>query len=78
MADSEPAQSLSDIKGDSRAWFEGLCEALSLGEIKRVPTMFDDQRIYNGQYLPDENTVIAADELKKFCDARGRKPEFLA
>ncbi|WP_342712006.1 hypothetical protein AAFG13_10980 [Bradyrhizobium sp. B124] len=78
LANVEPVHSYSVMDGNSKAWLSLLCEAVKLKEIERIPDKAQDPRnTYGGQYRPDENTIINADQLKRFCTAHGRKPEFL-
>ena len=78
LADAEPIARFSDMDGDSQAWYSGLCEALVLNEIERIPTRLDDSRTHSdGSYSPYEYTMIGVESLKAFCEARKRRPEFL-
>jgi hypothetical protein len=72
LADADPISNLSKMDGESRAWYSGLCEAIRLNEFACIPSRFDEDR-----YTPNEHTGVTAENLKAFCIARGRKPEFL-
>jgi hypothetical protein len=72
LADAEPIANLSKMDGDSRAWYSGLCEAVRLKQIGSTPARFP-----NGRSEPNAHTEVTAENLKAFCEARERKPEFL-
>jgi hypothetical protein len=77
LADREPIRSPEAMVGSPAAWFGLLCEAISHKEIAYVPTIYDPQHTLKDGYHPHLDTPIAAAELKKFCEARSRYPEFL-
>jgi hypothetical protein len=77
LAEREPVAVLSHMNGDSAAWLEGLKEAIRLKEIDYIRTVFDNRHIFSGIYHPYENTPIERAAFKKYCEARGRYPEFL-
>jgi hypothetical protein len=77
LADREPNRNAAFMDGDAAAWYELLSEAIAKKEIRYVPTMFDPQHTFQDGYHPHFETPIEASELKKFCEARGRNPEFL-
>jgi hypothetical protein len=76
LADREPAGT-TNINGDAAAWYEGLVEAVRKEEIRHVSSAFDKQHTNADGFTPQSWNQISAAELKKFCDARGRHPEFL-
>jgi hypothetical protein len=83
LADTVPVYAESAMNASALAWFVLLCDAVSLGEIERIKSKLDNSHHqlgtdYNYQYLPHTGTVISRDILKKFVEARERKPEFLA
>jgi hypothetical protein len=47
------------------------------GEMRRIPTAQDGMNTRPDGYHPTLETPVEASELKKFCMARGRNPEFL-
>jgi len=77
LADREPIREPAAINGDPAAWFGLLCEAVKHNEIKYVSTMYDPKHTFQDGYHPHMDTQLEAVELKKFCEARGRRPEFL-
>lgn len=77
LADREPVRNPAQIGGDAAAWFGALCEAIRMGEISHMPTMYDGQHTFEDGYRPYTETVISAGKLKKFSAARKRHPEFL-
>jgi hypothetical protein len=78
LADAEPIDKRSQMDGDSRAWYSCLCEAVVLREIQRIPSRLDAGHDHgDGSCTPFEYTVIAAESLKQFSDARKLNPWFL-
>ena len=77
LADREPVVNPAMLNGDAAAWFVGLCEAIKMNEIKHVPNMFDGQHTFQDGYRPYAETIVDSSELKKYCEARDRSPEFL-
>ena len=79
LADVEPVHSYAAMDGDSKAWLSLLREAVEFQEIKRVigNKFHEEEHTIAGRYRADEDTIIVADEFRKFCDLRARKPEFL-
>lgn len=78
LADAVPVESDSNMNPDAKAWYDQLIDAVRDREIVRLPGLFDDQHTYDDGYHPYENTIISKDEFRKFCNARGRSPEFLS
>lgn len=63
---------------EARDWANALAAAINEGRIKRVQSKNDDWRhVRDARYVADFRTTIARDELKRFADQHGRKPEFL-
>jgi hypothetical protein len=78
LADREPVNNPTALDGDAAAWYEVLHEAMRNEEIARIPALSDNQYTdLRGKFNPQPFTMIRADELKKFCSARNRNPEFL-
>jgi hypothetical protein len=77
LADRVPLDDPALMSSDSKAWAGLLIEAVKLGEIKHVATMNDRQDNFEDGYHATLDTLFDAAELKKFSEARGRKPEFL-
>jgi len=77
LADREPSWNTTALDGDAAAWYEGLYEAIRKGEIKHVPDANDQRHTNADGFQPQMYTLIAASELRKFCAARDRRPEFL-
>jgi hypothetical protein len=78
LADTDPVANDAQMSGDVRAWYEQLCDAVESSEIPYVKGVFDDQHIMKGKYFAYEHTVVTKESLKKFCESRNRKPEFLS
>jgi hypothetical protein len=77
LADREPSRNFALINGDAAAWYVVLVESVKEGETKYVPQPDDGRHTFAGGYEPHVDTILDAAELKKFCAARGRDPEFL-
>jgi hypothetical protein len=77
LGEQEPTNNFTIMSGDAKAWFAGLKESIRLNEIQYVPGLDDGRHTYQDGYHPHQFTVIDRAELKKYCTARGRKPEFL-
>jgi hypothetical protein len=77
LANREPRADPSLLNGDAAAWYENLREAIMNGEMRRIPTAQDGMNTRPDGYHPTLETPVEASELKKFCMARGRNPEFL-
>ncbi|MGB7097364.1 MAG: hypothetical protein WBD95_01160 [Xanthobacteraceae bacterium] len=77
LADHEPIRDPAALRGDSAAWFGVLHEAVSRKEIAYIPSQIDGKHTFGNEYHPHFDTKLSAEEVKKFCQARHRKPEFL-
>jgi hypothetical protein len=78
LADREPIANMSFMTGDASAWYALLYEAIRENELPNVRQPIDSNFTYVGDgYKPHSETLIEAGELKKFCEKRGRNPEFL-
>jgi hypothetical protein len=84
LADYHPHDNPAMVAPEANAWIHQLIEALSSNEIERIQTREDDAKhVYvDGQfasryYVPHAHTLIARDELIKFCEACDLHPEFL-
>ena len=79
LADREPSWNVVTLDGDAAAWYEVLLEAIQKKEIERIPALDDNRhKDLAGNFHPQPDTSISAAELKKFCEARHRHPEFLS
>ena len=77
LADREPAGSTA-LNGDAAAWYEVLREAIQKKEVTYIKSAYDDRYTdISGKFDPQSYTQIPAAELKKFCAAKDRHPEFL-
>jgi hypothetical protein len=78
LADCEPRWDAAALSGDAAAWYGVLSEAIQKKEISYIPSDYDARHTdRSGRFTPQTYTLISATELKKFCDARDRHPEFL-
>ncbi|MGB6798189.1 MAG: hypothetical protein WBE48_16890 [Xanthobacteraceae bacterium] len=77
LADREPACTTL-LNGDAAAWFEVLFEAIQRKELAYIPSAYDVRHTdAMGKLSPQTYTEIKSADLKAFCTARGRNPEFL-
>ena len=77
LADREPVPNPSSIEGDAAAWYAVLYEAIKLKDLQYIGASTDSRYMFDDGFHAQTFTEITADSLKKFCESKGRKPEFL-
>jgi hypothetical protein len=79
LADREPVPNPAALNSDAAAWYEVLHEAIRKKEISHIRNAYDDRHTDRfGTFDPQTYTLIPLPELKKFCEAHDRHPEFLS